>query len=73
MFENLESVLQRYHELNEALLREEVLTDHEKYTQTMKKLSEIAPIAEKYIEYKKLAARLADFYETLPKGTTRHG
>ena len=63
MFENLESVLLRYRELNEALLREDVLTDHEKYAETMKKLSEIAPTAEKYTEYKTLTARLAEAEE----------
>ena len=60
MFENLEQVLLRYDELNAALLREDILTNHEKYTETMKKLSEIAPTAEKYLEYRNLRARLSD-------------
>ena len=60
MFENLEQVLLRYDELNAALLREDILTNHEKYAETMKKLSEIAPTAEKYLEYRNLRARLSD-------------
>ena len=63
MFENLESVLSRFEELNAALLREDVLTDHEKYAETMKKISEIAPTAEKYTEYKTLSARIAEAEE----------
>ncbi len=60
MFEKLESVLRKYDDLNVDLCREDVLTDHEKYAETMKRIAQIAPTAEKYLEYKRLTDRIAE-------------
>ena len=60
MFENLEAVLEKYNELNALLCRADIVTDPAVYTETMKKLAEITPTAEKYTEYKNLLAEIAD-------------
>jgi peptide chain release factor 1 len=54
MFERLNQIEARYEELNRALASPEIASDSSKYQKTAKAHSEVAPIAEKYREYKDL-------------------
>src|SRR3954463_12799463 len=54
MFERLDQIEARYEELNAALASPEIASDSSKYQKTAKAHSEVAPIAEKYREYKDL-------------------
>ena len=54
MFERLDQIEARYEELIEALASPEVINDSAKYQKTAKAHSEIAPIVEKYREFKDL-------------------
>jgi len=60
MFERLDQIEQRYDELTRALASPEVIGDSSKYQKTAKAHSEIAPIAEKYREYKDLTKGIAE-------------
>src|ERR1700731_2391551 len=54
MLERLDQIEARYEELNSALASPEIVTDSAKYQKTAKAHSEIAPVVEKYREYKDL-------------------
>src|SRR5215467_12030114 len=54
MFERLNQIEAKYEELTRALASPEVIADSSKYQKTAKAHSEIAPIVEKYREYKDL-------------------
>src|ERR1700680_476785 len=54
MFERLDQIEARYEELTQALASPEIVTDSAKYQKTAKAHSEIAPVVEKYREYKDL-------------------
>ena len=54
MFERLEQTEARYEELTQALASPETMSDSAKFQRTAKAHSEIAPIVEKYREYKDL-------------------
>ncbi len=54
MFERLAQIEARYEELNQALASPEIISDSGKYQKTAKAHSELAPIVEKYREYKAL-------------------
>ncbi|HEY6969195.1 MAG TPA: peptide chain release factor 1 [Candidatus Angelobacter sp.] len=54
MFERLNQIEAKYEELTQALASPEVIADSSKYQKTAKAHSEIAPIVEKYREYKDL-------------------
>jgi len=60
MFERLDQIEARYEELNRALSSPEIVTDSAKYQKTAKAHSEIAPIVEKYREYKDLTRGIAE-------------
>jgi peptide chain release factor 1 len=60
MFERLDQIEARYEELNQALSSPEIVTDSAKYQKTAKAHSEIAPIVEKYREYKDLTRGIAE-------------
>jgi peptide chain release factor 1 len=60
MFERLDQIEARYEELTQALASPEIVTDSSKYQKTAKAHSEIAPIAEKYREYKDLTRGIAE-------------
>jgi len=59
MFERLEQTEARYEELTQALALPETMSDSAKFQKTAKAHSEIAPIVEKYREYKDLKRGLA--------------
>jgi peptide chain release factor 1 len=60
MFERLDQIEARYDELTRALASPEVITDSSKYQKTAKAHSEIAPIVEKYREYKDLTRGIVE-------------
>ena len=60
MFERLDQIEARYEDLTRALASPEIITDSAKFQKTAKAHSEIAPIVEKYREYKDLKKGIAD-------------
>jgi len=52
MFERLDQIEARYEELTQALASPDITSDSQKYQKTAKSHREIAPIVEKYREYK---------------------
>ncbi len=60
MFERLDQLEARYEDLTQALASPEITNDSAKYQKTAKAHSEIAPVVEKYREYKDLKRGIAD-------------
>jgi peptide chain release factor 1 len=60
MFERLDQIEARYEELTSALASPDIVNDSAKYQKTAKAHSEVAPIVEKYREYKDLTKGIAD-------------
>jgi len=54
MFERLGQIESKYEELNRALASPEIVSDSARYQKTAKAHSELAPVVEKYREYKDL-------------------
>ena len=54
MFERLEQIENKYQELNSALASPDIMGDSSRYQKTAKAHSELAPIVERYREYKDL-------------------
>jgi len=60
MFERLDQIEIRYEELTQALLSPDITNDSAKYQKTARAHAEIAPIVEKYREYKDLTKGIAE-------------
>jgi peptide chain release factor 1 len=60
MFERLDQIEIRYEELTQALLSPEITNDSARYQKTARAHAEIAPIVEKYREYKDLKRGIAE-------------
>src|SRR5450631_3733961 len=60
MFERLDQIEKRYEELTQALSSPDVIGDSSKYQKAAKAHSEIAPMVEKYREYKDLTKGIAE-------------
>src|ERR1043166_5249525 len=60
MFERLAQIESRYEELTQALASPEIIGDSSKYQKTAKAHSEIAPVVDKYREYKDLKKGIAE-------------
>ncbi len=60
MFERLDQIEARYDELTAALASPEVISDSARYQKTARAHSELAPVAEKYREYKDLKRGIAE-------------
>ena len=60
MFERLDQIEARYEELTSALTTLEIIQDSAKYQKTAKAHSEIAPVVERYREYKDLKKGIAE-------------
>ncbi len=60
MFERLDQIEAKYEELTQALASPEIINDSGKYQKTAKAHSEIAPVVEKYREYKDLKRGIAE-------------
>ena len=65
MFERLEQVEARYQELTDAIANPEVIGDSSRYQKAAKAHSEIAPLVEKYREYKDLNKGITETREML--------
>src|SRR5260370_4749400 len=59
MFERLDQIEARYEELTSALASPDIVNDSAKYQKTAKAHAEIAPMVEKYREYKDLTKGIA--------------
>jgi len=60
MFERLDQIEARYEELTHALASQDIISDSSKYQKTARAHSEIAPVVEKYREYKDLRKGIAE-------------
>src|SRR4029077_8193118 len=60
MFERLDQIEARYEELTQALASPDIAGDSARYQKTAKAHAEIAPVVEKYREYKDLTKGIAD-------------
>jgi peptide chain release factor 1 len=60
MFERLDQIENKYDELTHALATPEVISDSARYQKTAKAHSELAPVVEKYREYKDLTRGIAE-------------
>ncbi len=60
MFDRLAQIEAKYEELTQALVSPEVMSDSGKYQKTAKAHSELAPVVERYREYKSLKQGIAD-------------
>jgi peptide chain release factor 1 len=60
MFDRLDQIEAKYEELTQALASPEVMSDSGKYQKTAKAHSEIAPVVERYREYKSLKQGIAE-------------
>ncbi len=60
MFDRLDQIEARYNELTAALASPEIMNDSAKYQKTAKAHSELAPLVEKYREYKDLKKGIED-------------
>src|SRR5450755_4384930 len=69
MYERLEQIELKYDELNKTLASPEIVSDSQRYQKTAKAHSEIAPIVEKYREFKDLTRGIAES-KSLVEGET---
>jgi peptide chain release factor 1 len=60
MFERLEQIEAKYEELNQALASPEIISDSARYQKTAKAHSDLAPIVDKYREYRDLTRGIAE-------------
>jgi peptide chain release factor 1 len=60
MFERLDQIEARYEDLTNVLASPDIVNDSQKYQKTAKAHAEIAPVVEKYREYKDLTKGIAD-------------
>ncbi|MHC1727866.1 MAG: peptide chain release factor 1 [Syntrophobacteraceae bacterium] len=60
MFQRLESVVQKFQNLEEQLGNSDLLNNQKEYQQVVKERSELAPIVEKYAHYKHLKEQLQE-------------
>src|SRR5437660_638916 len=69
MFDRLDQIESKYDELTRALASPEVIGDSVRYQKTAKAHSEIAPMAEKYREYKDLTRGIAESKQLIAEET----
>jgi peptide chain release factor 1 len=60
MFDRLDQIEAKYDEMTQALATPEVISDSSRYQKTAKAHSELAPVVEKYREYKDLKRGIAE-------------
>lgn len=65
MFENLDSVVDKYHELEHIVADPEVIARQSEWQKDMKEMSDMEPIVKKYLEYKKTKQDLDDAKDIL--------
>ena len=65
MFDKLEELVEKYNEIMKALSDPDVVNDQDRYRKLMKDQSDIAPVVEKYNEYKQAKQDVADSLEII--------
>lgn len=65
MFDRLDDILIRYQQIMEDLNDPEVINDQDRFRKLMKEQADLAPIAEKYTEYKKTKQDIDDSVQML--------
>ena len=65
MFSKLEKVVERFHELEKLLIDPSVMSDRSKVVEYNKEHSQMAPIVEKFTEYKKICKEIDESAEIL--------
>lgn len=65
MLEMLEKTKKKYEELNHRLSDIRIISDQEKYRELMKEHSEIEPLINKYLDYKKYSEQIAQAKEMI--------
>lgn len=69
MFNKLEFIEGRYHDLSEKVADSDVINDQKLWQKLMKEHAEITPIVEAYGEYKKIVEGIAEMKEILNDGS----
>ena len=69
MFERLDQIEAKYEELTQSMASPEVIADSARYQKTAKAHSEVAPIVERYREYKDLKRGIEESRELLASET----
>ena len=65
MFDKLNAILDRFRELDEAIVQPEVIQDYAKYQDCLKERSALQPIVEKYTEYLSVSRHQEEAVELL--------
>ena len=65
MFDKLEELVEKYNAIMKALSDPDVVNDQDRYRKLMKDQSDIAPVVEKYNEYKQAKQDVADSLEII--------
>ncbi len=65
MIDKLDSLLDRFRELNESISQPEIIRDYEKYQQLLKERSSLQPVVDKYLEYQSVSRQILDAEELL--------
>ena len=65
MFNKLDSVLNRWQELEEAISQPEIIQDYEKYNALLKERFSLQPLVQKYHEYLSVSRQIRDARELL--------
>lgn len=68
MFEKLQSAEEKFEEINQKLMDPNVISDNEQYKNLMKEYKKLAPLIEKYRQYKKAKADFEEAKELLEAG-----
>lgn len=68
MLEKLLAIEEKYEEITEALLKPEVLSNHQIFQKFSKEQAELMPIVEKIKEYKKILSQIEDAEELIRSG-----
>ncbi len=67
MFDRLESVVERFRDLEQLLSKPEVLANQKEYQQITREHSELAPVVEAYRSYKRIKEQIQENQELLEK------
>lgn len=68
MLNKLDGIEERYEKINEQLCLPETVSDQELYTKLMREVRQLAPVVEKYREYKKIKETFDESKELLDGG-----
>lgn len=69
MLDKLEAILHRYEEIGMVLTEPDVASDADRFRRLMKEQSDLTPLVEKYLEYKKCKEAIEDSMQMLEEET----